>query len=58
METIDLFESMYPIIFMVSKISSFVINFDLLDFIYAKHLIEHDYILFLLGISKKLCTQF
>ena len=57
-ETIDLFESMYPIIFMVSKISSFVINFDLLDLIYAKHLIEHDYILFLLSSSKKLFTKF
>ena len=41
METIDLFESMYPIIFMVSKISSFVIDFDLLDFIYAKDLKDH-----------------
>ena len=42
METIDLFESMYPIIFIVSKISSFVIVLDLLDFIYAKHLKDHD----------------
>ena len=42
METIDLFEFMYPIIFMVSKISSFVIDFDLLDFIYAQNLKEHE----------------